>query len=189
MRQALDHPFPWWLSFILYNPLRRRLDPPSKVVGILGVKRKHVVVDFGCGPGFYTISFANVARRVVAIDLQRKMLEKAAKNARKNRVKVDLVRNAERGISLKDASADLVFLSGVFHELDYKPTVLREARRVLKLNGRLAIKEKTRDSLSPLGPPIMKVSEITKQIQEAGMQILDKISVGNDTVIVAAKDH
>jgi 2-polyprenyl-3-methyl-5-hydroxy-6-metoxy-1,4-benzoquinol methylase len=77
-----------WLSFLLNNPIRRRFDKnPEKIITMLGINDTSVVLDFGCGPGFYTIPFASVAKKVVAVDLQEKMLKKAESYAEKNGVK------------------------------------------------------------------------------------------------------
>jgi len=183
MDQRGSHVFPSWLSFILSNPLRKWLHSPSKVIDKLGVKPSDVVIDFGCGPGFYTIPFAKAARRVIAIDIQPEMLEKAAKYAEKNDVKVEFLQSDGRHIPLPDYSTDLIFLSGVFHELDYKQEVLKEFSRLLKESGRLAIKEKTKRSLSP-GPPIVKISEIKNLMQSVGFKVSNEIEIGNDTMIL-----
>jgi ubiquinone/menaquinone biosynthesis C-methylase UbiE len=45
-----------------------------------------VILDFGCGPGFYTIEFAKIANKVIGIDFQPKMLEKTLDYARKNNI-------------------------------------------------------------------------------------------------------
>src|SRR5712692_6018163 len=89
MEQEKRHnAFPIWLSFLLNNPIRRHFDKnPEKVVGLLGIDETSVVLDFGCGPGFYAVPFAKVATQVVAVDLQEKMLRKAAKYAERNGVK------------------------------------------------------------------------------------------------------
>lgn len=181
---SLDHPFPSRLSFILKNPIRRYFDSPERVLKILSIKRRDVVVDFGCGPGFYTIPFAKIVGRVIAIDVQTKMLEKAEKYAKRNNVKVEFFQSDGRQIPLPNNIADLIFLSGVFHELDEKHTVLKELARLLKQSGKLAIKEKTRKSLSPIGPPIVKISEITSSLKSAGLTVSDKIELGNDTIVV-----
>lgn len=181
------HLFPAWLSFILNNPLRRRFHSPYKVLNKLGVKDTDVVVDFGCGPGFYTIPFARAAARVIAIDVQAEMLEKTMKYANESHVKVECLESDGTNIPLPDNTIDVVFLSGVFHELDRKSTTLSEFRRLLRSGGRLVIKEKTRRGLGLVGPPIIQVSEITTYLDNAGLKLSDKISIGNDTMIVATK--
>jgi ubiquinone/menaquinone biosynthesis C-methylase UbiE len=35
------------------------------------------VVDFGCGPGYFTVELAKRARKVIAVDVQADMLKKA----------------------------------------------------------------------------------------------------------------
>ncbi|MGA3407062.1 MAG: hypothetical protein ABSD49_15135, partial [Candidatus Bathyarchaeia archaeon] len=57
--------FPERLSFLLYNPIRRRLNPPTRLISRLGVGDKDTVIDFGCGPGFYTIPLARIAARTI----------------------------------------------------------------------------------------------------------------------------
>src|ERR1700719_4758118 len=79
---------PIWLSFLLNNPIRRHFDKNrEKIITILGINDTSVVLDFGCGPGFYSIPFARIAKKVVAVDLQEKMLERAERYAEKNGVK------------------------------------------------------------------------------------------------------
>jgi len=185
--KAKSHLFPAWLSFILNNPIRRRLHAPHDILGRLNVKNTDVVIDFGCGPGFYTILFAKVAARVIAIDVQSEMLEKTMNYARKNQVKVECLESDGRKIPLPNNTADLIFLSEVFHELNDKSTILRELSRLLKLNGRLIIKEKTKRGLRLVGPPIVEVSEIATHLENIGLRVRDKIEIGNDTMILATK--
>jgi len=68
----------------------------------LGVKAMDSVLDFGCGPGFYTIPFAKVAHDVVAVDIQTKMLEKVSKYAERNNVKVRTIQSDGQAIPLPD---------------------------------------------------------------------------------------
>lgn len=35
------------------------------------------VVDFGCGPGYFTVELAKHARKVITVDVQADMLKKA----------------------------------------------------------------------------------------------------------------
>jgi len=153
----------------------------------LEVNKNDVVVDFGCGPGFFTIPFAKTARRVIAIDVQAEMLEKAAKQAEENNVKIEFLQSDGKHISLPNSTADLIFLSGVFHELDDKRAVLKELSRLLKPKGRLAIKEKAKRSFNPLGPPIVKISEITDCMQNAGLRVHDTVEIRNDALVIGVK--
>jgi len=165
-------PFPAWLSFHLNNELRRRSHPPEKVIDVLGVKATDAVLDFGCGPGFYTISFAKIAREVVAVDIQSKMLGKVSKYAEKNGVKVKALQSNGQSIPLPDRYFDLIFLSGVYHELAEKGQVLTELKRLLKPGGRIVIRERTKNGHISLGPPAVDTKEVSEELRAVGFTAL-----------------
>jgi len=114
------HSFPTWLSFLLNNPIRRRFDKnPEKVVAMLEINKSSVVLDLGCGPGFYSIPFAKVANKVVAVDVQEGMLKKAERYAERTRVKdrMHFLQSDGKQIPyLEGNSCDVAFLSFVYHE-------------------------------------------------------------------------
>ena len=167
------HPFPAWLAFHLNNPLRRHFHPPEKTVSVLGVKGTDAVLDFGCGPGFYTIPFAKIAREVIAVDIQPKMLEKVARYAEKNRVKIKSLQSDGQLIPLPDNSFDLVFLSGVYHHLTDKRRVLTELTRLLKSGGRIVIRERTEPGSIILGPPSVDKEEVFTDLKAVGLVSLE----------------
>ena len=169
MISAENHPYHAWLSFLLNNGLRRRLHPPPEnLVSALGVKTTDAVLDFGCGPGFFTIPFAKVARDVVAVDCQPSMLVKVSRSAKKKGVKIKALQSDGQSIPLPDDSIDLIFLSKVYHELADKRKVLSELRRVLKAGGRIVIREAAKSSLIKLGPPIVNPTELSNDLAAAG---------------------
>lgn len=161
-------PFPSWLSFHLNNRFRRRSHPPEIIVQALRLKMTDVVLDFGCGPGFYTIPFAKNTKEVVAADIQTKMLRKVSEYAEKNRVKVKVVQSDGQKIPMPDGSFDLIFLSGVYHELVRKREVLTELKRVLKPIGRIVIREKTDTGHFPTGRPTINLAELSEDLMAAG---------------------
>jgi ubiquinone/menaquinone biosynthesis C-methylase UbiE len=63
-------------AIFLDNPLRRWFQPPSELVEKLGIKPGDVVMDFGCGPGFFTVELAKKAQRVMAVDISSEMLRR-----------------------------------------------------------------------------------------------------------------
>ena len=50
---------------------------PARVLEAVGLKRNMDAVDLCCGDGWFTWEMAKVARRVLAIDLDRNMLDAA----------------------------------------------------------------------------------------------------------------
>lgn len=181
--------FPERLAFTLNNRVRRSLEPPDRLISKLCLRASDVVVDFGCGSGFYTIPIAKIAARTIAVDISLRMLERTDSKARKNGVTVVLLATDGTEIKLGDESADLIFLNHVFHEVLDRRRVLSEFLRILKRSGRLAIVERTRGGLfsGKLGPPIIDPREVTEELERAGFSLAQTIAYGNDSVIVGKK--
>ena len=181
--------FPERLAFTLNNRVRRLLEPPDRLITKLGLKATHVVVDFGCGPGFYTITIAKAVARTIAVDVSSRMLEKTASNAKKNHVTVEALVSDGTAIQLDDGIVDLIFLSHVFHEVADRPRVLSEFLRIMKRSGRLAIVERTRGGLlawAP-GPPIIDQAEIVQELERAGFRLTQTIPYGSNSIVIGKK--
>ena len=77
------HVCPWWFAYTFDNPLRRFIHNPETMLSPY-VEKGMTVLDTGCGMGFFTIAMAELVGRdgkVVAVDLQPKMLEVMMKRA------------------------------------------------------------------------------------------------------------
>lgn len=77
------HVCPWWLGYVMDNPLRRLLHPPNKVLGSY-VGTGMTVLDFGCGFGHYSLGMARLVGpvgKVLSADIQQKMLDKVMQRA------------------------------------------------------------------------------------------------------------
>lgn len=181
--------FPERLAFTLDNRIRRLLEPPDRLISKLNLRPNDVVMDFGCGPGFYTIPLAKRVAKIVAVDVSSHMLEKTLSNASKNGVIVELVRSDGTELKLVDESVDMVFLNHVFHEIAERQKVLSEFLRVLKRSGRLAIVERTRGGIlaGRVGPPIIDQAEVTRELDRAGFSLAETIANGNDPIIIGKK--
>lgn len=182
--------FPAGLAFLLNNPLRRRLNPPHRLVHLLGIGPSDVVVDFGCGPGFYTVELARRAAKTIGVDVSPAMLAKARRAAQNAGLQVTLLQSDGERIELPSESVDLVLLTHVFHEIEQKERALGEFRRILKQGGRVAILERTRvrglGRLLP-GPPVVKLAEITEPAARAGLVPGNIQAFGNDTLVFLTK--
>ena len=149
-----------------------------------------MVIDFGCGSGFFTVPLAKVAAKTIAVDVSPRMLEKAASNAKKCGVTVELLRSDGTEIRLADESVDLVFMHHVFHEVESKSRVLSEFLRIMKSTGRLVIVERTRGNRllgGKLGPPIIDQMEVVQDMERAGFRFVQTIAYGKDSVIIGQK--
>ncbi len=113
------------------------------------------VLEFGCGYGTFTIPAAQMIRgKVYALDIDVEMLTITESKAKLADVKniVTMQRDfVEDGSGLADGSIDYAMLFNILHAED--PTVLlREAWRVLRPHGKLAIIHWNFDASTPRGP-------------------------------------
>lgn len=133
---------------------------PARIAANLGVKLGDHVADFGSGKGYFTIPFARLVGRdgkVYAVDIQDSALDEVRSRAAfEHLLNIEYVRadlDHEGGSHLKDKFNDLVLMANVLFQTENKGILLREAWRVLRSGGRLAMIEWDTASESPLGPP------------------------------------
>ncbi len=126
---------PSWLAFSLRNPLRRRLHNPKKILGAF-IKPGALVIDIGCGPGFFTVPMTEMvgsSGAVIAVDLQRKMLDKLMAYARRASV-AQRIRPVECGvddIGVRE-KADFILSFWMVHEVKDRPNFFRQVADNLK---------------------------------------------------------
>jgi len=184
--------FPEALAFTLNNRMRALLQPPDRLISKLNLRPSDVVVDFGCGPGFFTVPLSRVVARTIGVDVSSRMLEKAAKHAKKSGAVVEFLRSDGAEIKLEDESVDVILLNHVFHEIDDRRRVLAEFRRIMRPSGRLIIVERTRGSrllAGRFGPPIIDETEVAREMQQAGFTLGQSIAHGSDSIIVGQKSN
>lgn len=181
--------FPERFAFMLNNPLRRRLSPPENLISKLEIGPEDVMVDFGCGPGYFTVPLARIARKTFGVDVSSGMLARASAYAKKKRVDIELIQSDGTRINLPDGSVDGILLVHVFHEVESRAKVLGEFLRVLRPAGRLLVVEKTRGGhmLGKLGPPIINEAEIIDQVSKGGFATVRTVPAGNDSIIIGKK--
>jgi ubiquinone/menaquinone biosynthesis C-methylase UbiE len=107
-----------------------------------------LIIDLGCGTGRFSEPLAEYfGARVIGVDPSSKMLDQARAKTRNERVAFACAPGS--ALPVADASADLVFMSMVFHHLDDAAAVARECRRVLRSGGHVALRNTTRDTDFP----------------------------------------
>jgi len=138
---------PWWLGYWLVNPLRRLVEPPHRLFGPL-VRPGMLVLEPGCGMGYFTLDLARrvgARGRVVAVDLQERMLAALRRRARRRglagRVDARLATSASLGVADLDGSVDLAVALHVAHEVPDQARFFAELAAALRPGAVLLLVE------------------------------------------------
>jgi ubiquinone/menaquinone biosynthesis C-methylase UbiE len=124
----------WEDRLHLYNP-KKRLDR-------LGIKEGQTVLDFGCGPGRYTITAAKIVGetgRVYALDIHPLAMKSVRKKVEKEGLSNIETILSDRDTGLADESVDVILLYDTLHEIHDKRALLEELHRVLKRDGLFSV--------------------------------------------------
>ena len=153
----------------------------AEVLKAIGINKGHIVLDFGCGCGTYTIPAARLVGeedKVYALDKNKidldKLMQKAKSKGLRNIERIDA--SGEPRIKLADNSVDVVLLFDVLHyyyfpRAEGRRQLLSEIYRVLRPNAVL--------SLYPthLQPPMEpKLEDVKREIYEANFYLESECS-------------
>ena len=104
------------------------------------------ILDLGCGTGrFSTALQARFDADVIGIDPSKKMLEQARSKPSCRRIRYEPGRG--ESIPLPDNSADLIFMSMIFHHFDNPKLAACECRRVLRHGATALLRAGTREHI------------------------------------------
>jgi ubiquinone/menaquinone biosynthesis C-methylase UbiE len=126
------------------NKIRRWLQDPKKILAPY-VNAGMCVLDFGCGPGFFTIDMAEMvgkSGRVIASDLQEGMLEKVQRKIQGTPLEniISLHQCQEKAIGLED-QVDFIMAFYVVHEVPDQQALFAEIATILNSGGRVFVVE------------------------------------------------
>ena len=181
-----EHVCPWWLGFLIDNPLRRLIHDPEKIIGPY-VKPGMTVMDVGCGMGLFSIAMAKMVcndGQVIAIDLQQKMLETMKRRAKKAGV-VDRIQahRCEADDLNIDIAADFALAFTVVHEIqDTKRllsqiyTCLKPGKRLLIAEPRLHVPAKTYQKMLEIAADVGFQQSEQPQVRWCCAVVLEKVS-------------
>ena len=169
--EQADHVCPSWIGyFLLANPLRRLLYTAKSILTPY-LSEGMTVLEPGPGMGFFTLEAARLVGpkgRVVAVDIQAKMLEVLRRRAQRagllERLDTRLIKENDLAIQDLKRKVDFVLAFAMVHEVPDATKFFSDTSAALKIGGRMLFAE-----------PSGHVSEehfasLLVQAQEAGLR-------------------
>ena len=161
---------------------------PADVLRKLGLTAGVDVIDLCSGDGWFTLEIARTARRVTAIDIDPRFLDKARLYLTKNGItNCTFVAGDAYDVATLAPQADFVFLANAFHGVPDKPRLAKAIRQALKPGGRLAIvnwhrrpREETPIMGEPRGPRTelrMSPEQTIKSLESGGLKFTQLVEL------------
>ena len=138
MSNRKNHVCPVIISGTLDNIIRRWIQNPQKILGPY-IKEGMIVLDMGCGPGFFSIDMAQMVGKtgqVIAADLQEGMLQKLRAKIKGTDLedRITLHKCEENKICVSE-NVDFVLLFYMVHEVPNVEAFFSEIVTILKPDG------------------------------------------------------
>ncbi|MGB3368634.1 MAG: class I SAM-dependent methyltransferase [Acidaminobacteraceae bacterium] len=141
----------------LDNEWRRENIPPKDVLKEFGLLETDNFADIGCGIGYFSIAAADIIdvnNKIFAMDISDDMLVEVEKRAQVADVSnIVTVKTNEYDLKLPDASVSFALVVNVLHEVDDKDKFVKEIKRILKNDARVALMEWDKIEMD-MGPPV-----------------------------------
>ena len=119
------------------------LPPKNKLIEV-GIKPGFHILDYGCGPGGYSIAAAQLvgtSGKVYALDIHPLGIKRVQDIASKKGVTNIEPICSDCATGLEDGDIDVVLLYDTFHEVTDPDGVLKELHRILKPNSILSFSD------------------------------------------------
>jgi ubiquinone/menaquinone biosynthesis C-methylase UbiE len=176
-----------WGEFIAFSsPYRENWERTGRVIEFLNIKPGTRIADLGCGPGYYTFKFAELAGpdgMVYATDTMQTMLDYVREVSKKNGVRnIQTILARDNDTALPPDSVDLVYICSVYHaiymgSLEYvKDGFIGSLKRSLRKGARLVIADNAvlTDAENPYYGPRIAPELIISQLKHYGFRLVDR---------------
>ena len=178
---------PWWLGYLLASPIRRWMTDPRELLApyvLDGMK----VLEPGPGMGFFTLELAKLVGprgRVIAVDVQEKMLRGLEKKARKagllDRIDARVVPADSMRLHDLAGSVDFTLAHAVVHEMPSSEKFFQEAAAASRAGAQLLLVE-------PAGHVSdQEFAEELRFAQQAGFSVGERPSISRSHAAVLKK--
>ena len=166
-----------WLRFSLMSlkfRFRDWIHPPIEILLEAGVSPGQTVLDFGCGPGAFSVAAALIVGRkakVYAVDNNPLALAAVRRKSVKGKLDNIAAVMPSEMITLPDQGIDAAILYDVLHHLPEALKVLSELHRLIKPDGLLTVSDHH-----------MRKADILSDIQREGLFVYCHSSAKNPGV-------
>jgi ubiquinone/menaquinone biosynthesis C-methylase UbiE len=141
------HVCPWWAGYLLASPIRRLVHNPRRILAPY-IRPGMTVLDLGPGMATFTLDlarFAGPAGRVIAADVQVRMLAQVEKRAAKagllHRIETRLVRDDGSWAGDLAGKVDFALAFYLVHEVPDARAFFALVRSTLAPGGKLLVVE------------------------------------------------
>jgi SAM-dependent methyltransferase len=162
---------------------------PAGVLAAVGIKPGMDVIDLCSGDGWFTLQITQIARRVIAIDIDPQLIDVARFRLAESGVMncEFVVGDAYALADLVSAPVDFVFMANAYHGVPDRSRLARAVRETLNANGRFAIvnwhrrpREETVVLGEPRGPKTelrMSPQETKRAVEAGGLNLADLVEI------------
>lgn len=156
---------------------RRALAEPEHYVAAFPWPRGSLVVDVGCGPGFFTgpllDALDGLDGHLISLDVEPRMLSRLGSRLGSDWPALPRAAANATAIPLRSGVADTVWCAFVLHEVPDLPQAARELARICAPNGRvIALEWEARPT--DHGPPAderVAAAEVAEALAAAGLTV------------------
>ncbi len=172
---------------------RREWQNPEAILADIGLGPGMVFADLGCGEGFFALPAARIVGergRIYALDINAESIGHLRAAAEKEGLEnISAMAGEGEDNVLCEECADIVFFGIVLHDFKDAAVVLRNARAMVKPEGRLINLDWKKEPME-LGPPVeirFDEAKAARLISEAGFIIETVEELGPYHYVITAK--
>lgn len=178
---------PPWIGYLLASPIRKLVQNPKKILSPY-VRQGMTVLDVGSAMGFFTLPLARLvgsSGKVIAVDLQEKMLKSLVKRA----TKAGLFGVIEPRLSPADTLGlpdlagriDFALVFAVVHEMSDAAHLFSELAALLRPEGTILLAEPTGHVNAPA------FEETLAKAQAQGLALTDRPKISRSRAVLLKK--
>ena len=179
---------PAWLGSFLASPVRKLIHNPQTILTPY-VKDGMMVLDIGCGKGFFSIPLAPMVGprgKVICVDMQERMLRGLEKRAQKagvsNRIETRLCSQHTIGLQDLPEKIDFALAFAVVHEVPDPARFLAELSATIVPFGNILLAE-------PKGHVSEKEFTITVSMaQQHGFTLMERPRIFRSRAVLLRKE-